>query len=88
MVISFVVKSHTVKLEERIRDLVSGCGKATVQRYTGQLFRSADVHTFTFLDISKVDSVDASAGMRDNRGFHMANKGPLRGSEERMHLDI
>lgn len=88
VIVTLVVQGHAVKFEEWISNLVSGCGQSAVQRHSLHLFRSTNVDTFALFDVSEVDGVDASAGMRDNGRLHMANESPLCGAEERVHLNI
>lgn len=88
VVVTIVVQCDAVELEEWVRHLVSGRGQTTVQRHTLHLLSAADIDTFALLDISEIYSIDAAAGMGDDRRLHMSNKSPLRGTEEGMALDV
>lgn len=59
-----------------------------VQRYPLGLCRAADINTTAFFDIPEVDSIGCSALVWYHGRFHVANKCPLCGTEERMSFHV
>lgn len=85
--IVIVVKRDAVKLEEWVCSFSAGGRQSAIQGNTNGS-GTADVNAFTLLDIPKVDGVDSTALVRDNRRLHVTNQSPLSRSEEGVGLDI
>lgn len=76
--VAVVMQSHAVELFERIRNFVSRCREAGVQRYALQLVCTAvsDVDTVGLLHVTEVESVDTAALVGDDRRLRVAEKSP------------
>lgn len=85
-----VVECNAVELKEWVCSLVAWSCQSTIQWNTSDVHRpsSADINTLALLDIPEIDRVNPMALVRDNRRLHMANQGPLSGSEEGVGLDV
>lgn len=88
MVVPIVMQGDAVELEERILDLVAGGGQSTVEGDPLHGPGPANVHAVALLDVAEVGRLVALGRMRHNRGFHVADEGPLRRAEERVGLDV
>jgi hypothetical protein len=88
--VAIVMQSHAVEFLERIRNLVSGRGKARIQRYTLQLARAAvaNIDTVRLLHITEVQSIDTAALVGDDRWLRVAEQSPRGAAEEGMILHV
>jgi len=85
------MEGHAIELFKWVGNFPVGRGQSRIHRDPLHLrgcTGATDIHTATFLDIAEVDGVDTTTLVGDHGRLHMANKSPLRLTEERMGLDI
>ena len=87
LVVSVVVERHAIELLKRIDEFVARRCETRVQRHALDP-RRADVDALALLDVSEVRRLEPTALVRDDRGLHVSQQGPLRGSKERMAFDV
>ncbi len=91
MLVPIVVQSDAIEFLEWIDELAGGSGKATVERnafWKPNTARTTNVDALALLDVSKIDSVDATSLVWDHRGLHVADQSPLCRPEEGVAFDI
>lgn len=79
MIIPVMMQRNAVKLLKGIHNLPTRRIQSGIKRYTLHLaggntetFIGSQVHAVTFLDISKVDGIDAAARVRDDGRLRVA----------------
>jgi hypothetical protein len=87
LIVTIVMQCHTVKLKERVGNLVSRRRKAAVERNSLQP-RATEINALALLHVSEVGRLAASRRVGDDGRLHVTNEGPLRSAEERVRLDI
>lgn len=101
IVIAFVMQRNTVELLERIRNLASRSLQSRIQRNAFHLacnnpkplvrspgMVSTHIDTVAFFHIAEVDSIDASALIRNDWWFRVSEEGPRGLPEEGVSLDV
>lgn len=90
IVVTIMMQRHAVKLFKRVDNFVAGGGQANVERKIVHVHGagSTDINALALFDVAKVEGVNTLALVRDNRRFHVPNKGPLSGAEKGMSLYI
>lgn len=82
-----MMQCHAIELLKGVHNLPGRRRKPRIHRYAFQ-FAGADIDASALLDVTEVDGVEGSALVGDHGWFHVAEKSPLSGLEERLGLDI
>lgn len=90
VIVPVVMQSDTVELLERVRKFIAWCRKSTIKGNAlhVNLARPGDIHALTLFDVSKVNRVNATSSMWDDRRLLVPDQCPLQLTEERMGLDV
>lgn len=91
LLVTFVVKGHTIELFEGIVEFAIRRCKSRVHRNTLHFGRigAANVNTTTLLHVAEVDRVGTGTALVGNHGrLHVTNECPLGSAEEWVGLDV
>lgn len=87
LVVSVMVERDAVELLKRIDEFVARRCEPRVERHALDP-RRADVDALALLDVSEVRRLEPASLVRDDRGLHVSQQGPLGRAEERMAFDV